>query len=84
MLFSVTVGFVVSMRKLAVSVVVPAGVVTETSLVPGVASEAIVMLAVIWIELSTVKLLTVIPEPKLTTLAPANWWPVIVISIVSP
>ncbi len=51
------------------SLPVPAEVVTEISLVPVVASAAMSTLAVIWVELSTVKLLTVIPEPKLTAVA---------------
>jgi len=52
--------------KPPVLVAVPPGVVTETSFVPVVAEPLMVMLAVIWVELSTVKLFTVIPEPKLT------------------
>jgi len=55
-----------------VRVAVPPGVVTETSLRPGVAEPPIVMLAVICVALSTVKLLVVTPEPKLTELAPVK------------
>ena len=51
-------------------VAVPPGVVTDTSLDPVVAAPLIVMLAVICVALSTVKLLTVMPEPKLTEVAP--------------
>ena len=51
---------------------VPPGVVTETSLVPGVADLLIAILAVISLELFTVKLLTVISEPKLTAVAPVK------------
>ena len=42
--------------KALVRVSVPAEVVTETSLAPIVASAATLILAVIWVELSTVKL----------------------------
>ena len=52
------------------SVPLPAGVVTNISLVPTAASAAILILAVIRVELSTVKRLMVIPEPKLTVVAP--------------
>ena len=58
--------------KPPVLVAVPPGVVTETSLTPVVAEPEIVMLAVIWVELSTVKLLAVMPEPKLTDVAPVK------------
>ena len=58
--------------KLAVLVAVPSGVVTEISLSPSIAKLLIVILAVIWLELFTVKLLTVIPEPKLTAVAPVK------------
>src|SRR3990172_10800778 len=44
---------------------VPAGVVTLISLEPVVAVELMEILAVIWVELFTAKLLTVIPAPKL-------------------
>jgi hypothetical protein len=59
-------------------VVVPPGVVTKTFLVPVLAELAIVMLAVIWVALSTVKPFTVIPEPKLTDVAPVKLVPVMV------
>ena len=52
--------------KLPVLMAVFPGVVTETSLEPSIARLLIVILAVIWLELLTVKLLTVIPEPELT------------------
>jgi hypothetical protein len=53
-------------------VAVPPGVVTETSLAPVVAEPLIEMLAVIWVALSKVKLFTVMPEPKLTEVAPVR------------
>ena len=56
----------------SVLVAVPPGVVTETSLAPVVAEPLMLMLPVICVELSTVKLLTVIPEPKLTDVAPVK------------
>ena len=59
-----------------VNVPVPPGVVTETFLVPRVALAPIVMLAVIWVELLTVNLLTVIPESKLTAVVPEKLVPV--------
>jgi len=55
-----------------VLVAVPPGAVTETSLAPVVVEPLIVMLPVIWVALSTVKLLTVIPEPKFTDVAPVR------------
>jgi len=55
-----------------VLVAVPPGVVTETSLAPVVAEPLMEMLAVICVELSTVKELTVMPEPKLTEIAPVR------------
>ena len=58
--------------KALVSVVVPPGAVTETSLGPRVAAGSIVILAVIWVAESTVKLLTVMSAPKLTTVAPVK------------
>jgi len=57
---------------------VPPRVVTETVLVPGVASAAIMILAVIWVSLFTVKLVVVMPDPKLTTVAPVRLVPVII------
>ena len=65
-------------------VVVPPGVVIEISLVPGMTMSLIVMLAVIWVELFTVKLLTVIPAPKLTALTPVKLLPVMITLNVSP
>jgi len=53
-------------------VAVPPGVVTETSLVPVVAEPGMLILAVIWVELLTVKELTVMPEPKLREAAPVR------------
>jgi hypothetical protein len=41
-----------------------------------VAEPLMLMLAVIWVELSTVKLFTVIAEPKLTEVAPVRLVPV--------
>ena len=58
--------------KAAVLVAIPPGVVTDTFREPGVAELDIDMLAVIWVELSTLKLLTVMPEPKLTDVAPVR------------
>ena len=58
--------------KAPVLVAVPPGVVTETSLAPGVAEPLIVMVAVIWVELSTVKEFTVMTEPKPTDVAPVR------------
>ena len=65
------------------SVPVPPGVVTETSLDPGVAVALIEMLAVICVALTTVKELTVIPSPKLTAVAPVRLVPPMVTSSVS-
>jgi len=58
--------------KPPVLVAVPPGVVTETSLAPVVAEPLMVMLPVIWVALSKVKLFTVMPEPKLTEVAPVK------------
>jgi len=58
--------------KPPVLVAVPPGVVTDKSLAPVVAEPDMEILAVIWVELFTVKLLTVIPEPKLTEVAPVR------------
>ena len=58
--------------KPPVLVAVPPGVVTETSLAPVVAEPLMVILAVICVGLSTLKELTVIPEPKLTDVAPVR------------
>jgi hypothetical protein len=43
-----------------------------------------VILAVIWVGLSTVKLLRIIPAPKFTAVAPLRLLPIIVIDISSP
>ena len=51
---------------------VPPGDVTDTSLVPIVATASMDMLAVIWVGSSILKLLTVIPEPKSTAVAPVK------------
>ena len=53
-------------------VTVPPGIIIETSLVLDVAELPIAILAVIWLGLSTVKLLTVITEPKLTAVTPVK------------
>ena len=63
---------------------VPAGVVTLTSLGPMVAAVLMVMLAVIWVSLPTVKLFTVILEPKDTAVAPVNLVPLMVTLSVCP
>jgi hypothetical protein len=48
------------------------GVVTETFSGPLLALSEMLTLAVIYIALLTAKLLTVIPEPKLTVVAPVK------------
>ena len=58
--------------KPPVIVPVPPGVVTETALAPVVEEPLMVMLAVIRVELFTVKRLTVIPDAKLTDVAPVR------------
>jgi hypothetical protein len=68
----------------AESVSVPPGVVTETPLVPVVAAESIEILAVIRVELSSLKVFTVIPEPKLTTAVSVKSVPVIVTTSAAP
>ena len=70
--------------KPPVSMAVPPGVVTEIFLTPTVAAVSTVMLTVIWLVLLTMKLLTVIPEPKLTAVAPLKLVPVMVTSRVCP
>ena len=70
--------------KPAARVSVSMGVVTVTSLVPRVASAPTVMLAVISVELVLVNAVTVIPSPKLTSVAPRKEWPVIVTSRLAP
>ena len=71
-LTEVTVGGAWTTVKPPVMVSVPPGVVTDTSLAPISARASMVMLPVIWVELSTVKLLTVIPDAKLTDVAPVR------------
>ena len=70
--------------KPPVLVAVPPGLVTETSLEPSIAELLIAIFAVIWLELLTMNLLTVIPEPKLTAVAPVKLVPVMATSRVSP
>jgi hypothetical protein len=64
--------------KPLVNMAVPPGVVADTSLGPIRASAAMVILAVIWVGLSTVKLLIVTFAPKLTIVAPVRSVPVII------
>jgi hypothetical protein len=71
-LTELTVGGAWLTVKPPVLVPVPPGEVTETFLLPGVAALLTVILAVIWVELFTVKLFTAIPEPKLTKVAPVR------------
>ena len=59
------------------SVVVPPGVLMETILVPSAAVPSIARLAVIWVDLFTVKLVTVMPAPKSTVVALLRLLPVI-------
>ena len=66
------VGAAAFMVNPPVLVAVPPGVVTETSLAPVVAEPLMVILAVICVGLSTLKELTVMPEPKLTDVAPVK------------
>ena len=68
----------------SLKVTVPLGVVTETFLVPGLALGKILIFAVIRSSLSTIKLMTVILAPKLTSLASVNPVPVIVTFPVHP
>ena len=70
--------------KPSVRVWVPPGVVTETSLALKVAAASMVMLAAISVGLTMVKLLTVIPSPKLTVLPAEKLMPVMVTSSVTP
>jgi hypothetical protein len=60
----------------------PFAPVTDTVLVPKVALEAIVIVAVMWLSSTTTTLVTVIPAPKLTEVeaAPVNPIPVITTS----
>ena len=73
-----------STTKPLTSVALPAGVVTETSRVPGAASSAMLILAVICVGLSTVKLSMLIPVPKFTTVAPLRLLPITITDIVFP
>ena len=61
---------------------VDAGVVTETSLTPIAAPVTIVILAIIWFELIIEKLLTAMPVPNRTSLAPVRFVPLIVTVVV--
>ena len=70
--------------KALVLVITPTGVVTVTSLKPGEAAMPIEMLTVNWVRLSTVKSLTVTPEPKLTADVSLRFVPVIVIPRLCP
>ena len=58
---------------------VPPGVVTETLRAPAAAPRVIVMFTLICVSLFTVKLLTVMPSPKLTAVAPVKLAPFIMI-----
>jgi len=58
--------------KAPVLLAVPPGVVTDTSLEPVMAEPEIVILVVICVGLSTVKEFVVMPEPKLTVVAPVK------------
>ena len=71
-LTQVMVGVTWLIVKMLVLVAMPPGVVTETSLAPALAELLIVILALIWLELFTVKLLTVVPEPRLTAVTPVK------------
>jgi hypothetical protein len=64
--------------KPPIRVPVPAGVVTLIFLGPRPALEVMLMLAVIWLPLFTVKLFTVMPEPKDTAVAPVKLLPFMV------
>jgi len=63
---------------------VPPSVTTETSLAPGVAVPVMVIFADICVELSTLKLFSVIPAPKLTEDTPVKSMPLIIASYVCP
>ena len=81
----VTVGGAAFTVKPAALVPVPLGVVTETVRAPVEAPEVMVILAVIWVALLTVKEFTVTPAPKLTAVAPVRYVPVMITAaIVSP
>jgi hypothetical protein len=62
----------VATAKASALVAVPPGVVTDTSLAPKVAELPIVMPAVTWVALFTVRLFTAMSEPKLTVVAPVK------------
>ena len=68
----------------SIAPLVPVDVVTVTFLVPTVAFEAIANVAVIWVEFTTVTLLTVIPEPALTVAPEAKLVPVKVTGTLFP
>ena len=70
--------------KPLVRVAVPAALVTETSLAPSAADPSMLMLAVIWVALSTVKLLTVTSSPKPTVVTPKRSVPVMATLRVCP
>ena len=70
--------------KPPVSVAVSPRMITETSLAPVWALSSMVILALIRFGLSTVKLLVLIPLPKVTALAPMRLVPVMTVSSVSP
>ena len=72
------VGGTCSTVKPLIRVLVPPGALTETFLDPGTAAPLILMVEVICAAFFTVKLLTVIPAPKLTLVAPVKLVPVIV------
>ena len=61
-----------TVKPLSSGALVPHGVVTVTFLVPGVALPAMEILVSIQVSLNTPKLLTVIPAPKLTAVAPVK------------
>ena len=74
----VTVGGAGSTVKPLIRVPVPPAVLTETFLDPGTAAPLMLMFEAICVAFFTVKLLTVIPAPKLTAVAPVKLAPVIV------
>ena len=76
-------GACVTVRASA-SIPIPPGLLTVTFLVPVAASAAIEILAVIWVVLLTVKVFTVIPAPKLTSVTLMKLVPLMVTDNVSP
>jgi hypothetical protein len=80
----VTVGASEVTEKPAGKVPRPAGVPTPTKRVPTKARLAITIFAVIWVSLSTLKLVTSMPPPNDTPLAPVKPVPVIVTATVCP